>query len=68
MNQILQSIYRIRINTIQSLIKVNIPKEPLKDIKLPCGVLKYDNELSICKKIPQIEQDKVNEKERIVNC
>ena len=68
MNRLLQSVYRLRIQSIQSLIKVNIPKE--KDTKLPYGILKYDDDLSICKKSSTFHKEKLelDKEERIVNC
>lgn len=69
MNKILQSVSKLRLQTIQFFIKkqdknINLNYDKFnkndKDIKIPCGVLKYDSEPSICK-------NKVKE-EIIVNC
>lgn len=71
MNRLLQSVYRLRIQSIQSLIKLQVPKQTnIKEFtkidKIPCGILKYENETSICKKIDLSKE--LDKKEIIVNC
>lgn len=71
MNRLLQSVYRLRIQSIESLIKLQVPKQNnIKEFpkidKIPCGILKYENESSVCNKINLTKE--LNKEERIVNC